>query len=178
MRAVRAPCKRARYFPGDPDETTRVAGERSDAEIAGVQPRTNRLLRVFCLAGAALDAVAGIAMLTPPLIRAMLGVSVEPSPALEYAMRSGAALMWGWTLLLVWASRKPAERWMVVALTIFPVVFGLVATEVAGLRAGFVDLPHMAPLFVVQGALAALGVAGLSFRPERVRGASRNSGLG
>src|SRR5215510_10687109 len=64
------------------------------------------LARTFCLIGAALDAVAAAALLSPPFARRMLGPADEPvTPALLYAMRTGAALT-GW--LVAW--RVPMER--------------------------------------------------------------------
>ena len=40
-------------------------------------------------------------------------------------MGIGGSLMTGWTLLLIWAVRKPIERRVVILLTAFPVVFGM-----------------------------------------------------
>jgi hypothetical protein len=67
----------------------------------------------------------------------MLGVDVSPTAELLYAMRTGAALMLGWTLLLV---------------------LGFAATEVVGVREGFLPAPNAAPLLGLQ---ALLGVFGL-----------------
>ena len=46
----------------------------------------------------------------------------------RYAMGLGAALMWGWTVLLVWADRKPIERRGILLITFFPVVVGIFLT--------------------------------------------------
>jgi hypothetical protein len=74
------------------------------------------------------------------------------------AMRTGAALMLGWTLLLVGASLRPLERHAVVLLTVVPVILGFVATAVVGVREGFLPAPNAAPLLSLQ---ALLGVFGL-----------------
>ncbi|HJQ83951.1 MAG TPA: hypothetical protein VKA21_07745 [Candidatus Binatia bacterium] len=115
--------------------------------------------RVFCLVGAAVDALAAVALLSPSLSARMLGVGDVPvTPALLYAMRTAAALMIGWTGLLLWASARPVERGGVVVLTIVPVVAGLALTELAGVADGFVALANVAPLLVMQAALAAFGL--------------------
>lgn len=41
-------------------------------------------------------------------------------------MGQDAALMWGWTFLLFWASRKPLERKGVILITLFPALLGLI----------------------------------------------------
>ena len=40
-------------------------------------------------------------------------------------MGMAGSLMIGWTLLLLWAVRKPIERRVVILLTAFPVVLGM-----------------------------------------------------
>jgi len=47
-------------------------------------------------------------------------------------MGIGGSLMAGWTLLLLWAVRKPIERRAVILLTAFPVVFGLFVVALVG----------------------------------------------
>lgn len=47
-----------------------------------------------------------------------------------YAAGESVALMWGWTCLLFWASRRPVERKGVLLLTIFPVVIGLMVNTI------------------------------------------------
>jgi len=115
-------------------------------------------LRAFCWIGAAVDALAVVALLSPAVSRGMLGVDVPPTAGLVYAMRTGAALMLGWTLLLVWASLRPLERRAVVLLTVVPVIIGFAATEIVGVREGFLPAPNAAPLLGLQ---ALLGVFGL-----------------
>jgi hypothetical protein len=47
----------------------------------------------------------------------------------QYAMGIGAALMWGWTILLVWADQKPVERKGILLITFFPIVVGIFITN-------------------------------------------------
>jgi len=120
--------------------------------------RPTSALRTFCWIGAAVDALAVVALLSPAVSGQMLGVDVPATAELLYAMRTGAALMLGWTLLLVWAALRPLERRGVVFLTVLPVILGLMATEVVGVRGGFVPAANAAPLL---GAQTLLGLFGL-----------------
>ncbi len=44
--------------------------------------------------------------------------------------------MMGWTFLLLWAVRKPVERRVVILLTAFPVVLGMLIIAILGFLAG------------------------------------------
>ena len=70
-------------------------------------------------------------------------------------MRCAASLTFGWTLLLVWASRRPLERHVVAPLTVL-VVGGIVVSEVAGAAAGVVDVWRVAPTWCLQAILLVL----------------------
>jgi hypothetical protein len=119
-----------------------------------------RWARWFCWIGAAVDLIATVALLSPSLSETMLGVSGIPvTPALLYAMRTGAALMLGWTALLLWASVRPVERRGVILLTVVPVIAGLVLTELAAIQSGFIALASVAPLLVMQALLGGFGLA-------------------
>ena len=115
-------------------------------------------LRTFCWIGAAVDALAVVALLSPAVSRQMLGVDVPATAELLYAMRTGAALMLGWTLLLVWAALRPLERRGVVLLTVLPVILGLMATELVAVRGGFVPAANAAPLLGMQTLLGLFGL--------------------
>jgi hypothetical protein len=71
----------------------------------------------------------------------------------------GAALMLGWTLLLIWAAIKPVERRFVAVLTIV-VILGIVAAEIAAVAGGIMALGNTVPSFIMQAALLALFGAG------------------
>lgn len=87
-------------------------------------------IRSFYWLGAILDARVGIILFIrrylelPDFVRSS-GFSAELLGAL-YGVGQACALMWGWTLLLIWADRKPLERRGVILLTIFPVVMLLI----------------------------------------------------
>lgn len=78
-----------------------------------------------------------------------------PGAEYHYAMRLGASLMAAWTLLLVWASRRPIERRGVLPLTIF-VIGGLAWAGAYAVSAGLIALPRMIPTWVLQAGLVAL----------------------
>lgn len=48
----------------------------------------------------------------------------------RYAMGAAAVMMLGWTLLLLWADRKPVARKGILLLTIIPVITGLLAVGI------------------------------------------------
>ncbi|RXH24599.1 hypothetical protein XH99_28215 [Bradyrhizobium nanningense] len=119
--------------------------------------RTILLLRVSYWIGAVTDALAAIAMLFPSLGSMVYGLSnFTPGADYRYAMGSAASLMLGWTALLVWADRAPLERRFVLVLTVFPVIAGLAASEIAAIRAEFLPFASVVPTFVLQLALSAL----------------------
>lgn len=72
-----------------------------------------------------------------------------------FAMGYGASLMLGWTVLLVWAYQRPIERRFVAALTVL-VIYGLVATEIAAVAAGHLEVWRIAPTWCLQGVLLLL----------------------
>jgi len=53
----------------------------------------------------------------------------SPTPETRFMLVAGMALMWGWTVLLIWGDRKPLERRLILLFTAFPVVFGLFIGE-------------------------------------------------
>jgi hypothetical protein len=77
-------------------------------------------------------------------------------PEFAYALRTGAPLMVGWTVLLVWADRKPLERRGVLPITIAPVIAGLMANDTQAVRSGRLSRLSVAPVRALQVALVAL----------------------
>ena len=93
-------------------------------------------------------------MLLPSLATVLWGLR-DVSDGYQLAMRCAASLMFGWTLLLVWASRRPLERRVVAPLT-FLVVGGIVVSEIAGAAAGVVDAWRVVPTWCLQAILLCL----------------------
>ena len=79
-------------------------------------------LRISYWVGAILDGLWIIPMLYPTLGGTLYGIKdFNPGPDYRFAMAIAAAMMAGWTVLLIWADRKPLERRGVLLLTIIPV---------------------------------------------------------
>jgi hypothetical protein len=115
------------------------------------------LLRIAYWAGAAMDAAMLIPMLVPSIGGAMFGIAdFHPGPEYRYAMYVGASLMAGWTVLLLWADRKPVERRCVILLTIIPVIFGMIGASLYLAASGWVAPVHILPMIVIQILLAVL----------------------
>jgi hypothetical protein len=123
------------------------------------------LLRVAFLAGAVTDAGALAPMLSPPLAELLWGFR-DVSGSYRFAMGYGASLMLGWTLLLVWAWRRPLERRFVAALTVV-VIYGLVLTEILAVRSGALAAWRMAPTWCLQAVLLGLFAAAYHYRALR-----------
>jgi hypothetical protein len=116
-----------------------------------------RWLRFSYWVGAIVDLAAGVQMLFPPLFAFGMGLKdFSPGANYRYAMGMGAALMFGWTALLLWADRKPVERMGVLPLTVVPVIAGLALNEACGVGWGFLSAAAAAPIWALQTALAAL----------------------
>ena len=79
-------------------------------------------LRISYWVGAILDAIWCLPMLIPQWGGLMFGLkNFNPSGEFRYVLGTCAALMFGWTCLLIWADRKPVERRGILLLTIVPV---------------------------------------------------------
>jgi hypothetical protein len=116
--------------------------------------RNTRVLRAVFLAGAVTDAAALLPMLLPSWATFLWGLR-DASDSYRLAMRCGASLMLGWTFLLVWASRRPLERYVVAPLTVL-VIGGIVVSEIAGATAGVVDAWRVVPTWCLQAILLVL----------------------
>ena len=68
-----------------------------------------------------------------------------------YVARVAAALMLGWTILLIWTVQNPLERRVVLLITACPVVIGLVIAGILAVTSGFIDAANMVPIWVING---------------------------
>lgn len=118
-----------------------------------------RWLRMSYWAGAVLDALAALTMLFPPLFALSNRLDdFHPGADYRFAMGMGASLMLGWTVLLLWADRKPVERKGVLLITFAPVVLGLVLNEIVAVRAGFLPMAATVPVWIAQLGISILFV--------------------
>ncbi len=108
-------------------------------------------LRISYWVGAILDAITIIPMLSPKTGALIFGISdFNPGKDYRYAMGLGASLMLGWTLLLIWADRKPFERKAILLFTIFPVMAGLSLSGIYAVCSGLILINYMVPLWIIQ----------------------------
>jgi len=115
-----------------------------------------RWLRASYWVGAVADAIVGVLMLFPRAGRTIYGITdFEPGPDYRYAMGLGASLMLGWTVLLLWADRRPVERSGILLITIL-VIFGLASASAYAVMSGLIALPRMIPTWGFQAFLVAL----------------------
>ena len=113
------------------------------------------LLQIAFWLGAVTDGLAVIPMLSRRIGAALFGG--DPSrDNLEsrFAWGVGAALMAGWTLLLLWGAASPILRRDILLLTVFPVITGIVLATVMAARRGLVSVARMVPLWIHLGAVS------------------------
>jgi hypothetical protein len=121
------------------------------------KPRQILFLRVSFWIGAVIDGFVALQLLLPDFWASCTGLnSYVPSAPLNFGLVIASALMWGWTLLLVWADRKPIERKGILLLTVFPVIFGLAANNVYAAASGLIPLQSALLPLAIQSALVAL----------------------
>jgi hypothetical protein len=115
------------------------------------------LLRICYWLGAILDGIMVIPMLFPRVGGAMFGIgNFNPGNEYRYAMMIGASLMLGWTILLIWADRKPLERKGVILITTIPVVIGMVLAGIFAVGVEMVKAERMIPTWILQTILLVL----------------------
>jgi len=132
-----------------------------------------KFARAVCIFGAVFDGLTLLPMLFPSIGGLIFGIqNFAPGPDYRYAMNLSASLMLGWTLLLVWAARRPILREAVLPLTVI-VVLGLAAAGVGAVTSGLIPLKNMMPTFVLQAAVILLfsiayaKLRRLEVRPQR-----------
>ena len=135
--------------------------------------KSTTMLRVAYWMGIVLDAVSFVQMAVPSLGRAMMGSTLAIDPPYVFAIEMGAGLMLGWTVLLVWADRRPVERRAVVPITMVVIAWSH-ATLQYGVRSGLLLMGRALPQIILSAALFAyFGVcATISLMEDRARRAS------
>lgn len=106
---------------------------------------------------AAVDAAVALGMVFPPLIQPVLQIAAAPTAVeTRYALGTGAALMSGWTALLIRASVAPVARRGVLVLTGVPVIAGLALATWYGNAHGYIPRGGGLQVWALQGVLIAL----------------------
>jgi hypothetical protein len=133
-------------------------------------PKVTRLKLVYWF-GAAADLLFAVAMVVPSLWAWLLGIA-DYAPTLQHRldMGVGAALMFGWTCLLLWAGQDPVRRRGVLVLTACPVLLGIGITSTLALVTGAATLGGLLWVFglkvVLFGALGYGWVTARRLAPE------------
>ena len=110
------------------------------------------LLRISFLVGAITDGLAIIPMIFPKIGSALFGAdSTRLGAEYRYAMGIGASLMAGWTALLLWGAINPIERRDILILTLVPVVAGIIAATIFGVRNRVIQKSRTIPLWIHLG---------------------------
>jgi hypothetical protein len=113
-------------------------------------------LRISYWVGAIADGLVALAMFGEMIIgHASPLTQYIPEVPYRYAIGLAGSLMFGWTILLLWADRKPIERRDVLLLTCV-VVVGLMGSGIFAMLAGFVPIPAGSFVLVFQILLIAL----------------------
>lgn len=99
-------------------------------------------------------------MLVPQWDSRLLGPDIVSSPIFELGIRRCAALMIGWTVLLVWADRRPVERSGVLVITICPVMLGYIGYLGYALLNDFASLGRVVPSLIIEVMFIVLFMAG------------------
>ncbi|MCK5275518.1 MAG: hypothetical protein KAR37_12765 [Alphaproteobacteria bacterium] len=117
--------------------------------------RKIRWLKASYLAGAVADFGTGVLALIP---------SRMGQTEITYPMGLAATLMFGWSLLLIWAYRKPVERKGVLVITIAAIP-GLLASGLYAVAAGIFPFTKIIPSSIVGiGLIALMGYSYLGSR--------------
>jgi hypothetical protein len=131
-------------------------------------------LRISYWAGAILDGFWAVMMLFPEAAGAVMGIEgMESTGGVRYALAVGAALMAGWTALLIWADRKPVERRGVIILTMVPVKLGIDLSTIYLFLYGYVTVGDMVPTWVLAVVLYVLFIGSYVGSASLVRPAGR-----
>ncbi|OHD09608.1 MAG: hypothetical protein A2086_14245 [Spirochaetes bacterium GWD1_27_9] len=110
-------------------------------------------LQIGFWAGAIFDAIMVPLFLFPKLASFILGIdNSNPDITTRYIMNVGAALMAGWTVLLIWAALKPIERKGIVLLTLFPLA-GIIGSGISLYISNGIQLDKILPIWIGQGIL-------------------------
>ncbi len=118
-----------------------------------------RWLRTCYWIGAIVDGLVVLLFVFPNLFAVVSQISnFHPGREYRYMAGTAAALMLGWTVLLLWADRKPVERKGILIITIVPVLVGLVIVEIWAVASGFVAFGPVLPIWLLQIALMVLYV--------------------
>lgn len=83
------------------------------------------------------DALWAVGLFFPPVFGLLIGKpEFSPDFQTRLIMGMGGSMMTGWTLLLLWAVKDPIQRRVVILITAYPVVLGMLVVAFIGVLAG------------------------------------------
>ena len=116
-----------------------------------------KLLRIAFGICAITDALAAVIMIFPQLRTYIFGSdNFSITSEYRYALGLGASLMLGWTILLIWGSFKPFERRGLLLITVFPVITGIVISQIYAVCSGYIHLTKVFPIWLHLSMVSAL----------------------
>jgi hypothetical protein len=113
------------------------------------------LLRISFWIGAIVDGLAAIDMTwvafvgTHSVLSGSFSTTTVAGDSYRFALGIAAALMWGWTFLLLWGDRKPVERKFLLPLTAFPVIFGIMMSSLLAETANLIPFISMIRRWII-----------------------------
>ena len=118
-----------------------------------------RLLKFSYVIGAVLDLLVAIQMFLPLVFAATTGIGpFSPGSDYLYTSYMSGVMMIGWATLLLWGYRKPVERMEILLITTFPVLVGLMISDILSAMAGFFPWLTAVVYLLIQAFLVTLFV--------------------
>jgi len=99
--------------------------------------KKNSIVKIAYLVGVIIDGFWAIVLAIPSLYLLITNsnlIILNPQTRMVFIIAS--SLMFGWTFLLLWGYQKPIERRMILLITAFPVVFGILIGTIIGIING------------------------------------------
>jgi hypothetical protein len=113
-----------------------------------------KTLKLAYMLGSITDSVVFMMMIFPQFASAFWGIEGF-TEQYYFAMGLGAPVMLGWSLLLLWAYKKPVERRTIAPLTILAII-GIAISSIIMVSRGLFTGTGMLPSFIVQAILLVL----------------------
>lgn len=117
------------------------------------------LLRIAYWVGIIMDALVGLNMILATIVANVspfLPVPFAGGASYQYLMGFCASFMIAWTVLLIWADRKPIARKDILIITAVFVVGGFTLAEIFGLFLQTVTIIEFLPMLMIRSVLIAL----------------------
>lgn len=115
------------------------------------------IIRITLWWGIIADFIETIRMIMPQLFISTTGINTINNDSFRFALLYGAPVMFGWTILLFWADRKPIER-KGIFICLVPVILGYFIVEIIGIKMGVLNLKNTIPTFILQAILLLLSL--------------------